>query len=133
MHTKHSQSFGKSLFYGDIREELIFPFPQLLPSEQQQTAALLPALGAFAQATVDARRLDQQAQLPPAVLDGRRRRGLFGLGIPAHYGGLGLSTTAGARVFDALGAADSSIALTLGAHAALAACALVHFGTEEQR
>lgn len=41
-------SFIKGLFQGEIREELVFPFPHLAPDEQESLGAILDTFRAFA-------------------------------------------------------------------------------------
>jgi len=127
------QSFGKSLFFGDLREDLIFPYPSLGQEERARTADLAGRLGDFARHAIDSQRIDEEAQIPLEVFDGLRKLGLFSLGIPAEYGGLGLGAAAACRLFDALGSTDGSVALTLGVHAACCAHSIVSFGTAEQK
>lgn len=127
------QSFGKSLFFGDLREELIFPYPRLSRDEQRRTADLVLRLGELERESVDSAEIDKQAAIPQEVFAGLKELKLFGLGIPATYGGLGLSSAAACRVFDALGSIDGSIALTLGIHSAYSAYAISRFGTAAQK
>lgn len=126
-------SFGKSLFVGDLREELIFPYPRLGRDEQARTTDLVARLGEFARRRIDSRRIDEEARISSEVFDGLRQLKLFGLGFPAMHGGLGLGAAASCRVFDALGAIDGSVALTLGVHAAFCGHSIVRFGTPEQK
>ncbi|MBL9007965.1 MAG: acyl-CoA dehydrogenase family protein [Myxococcales bacterium] len=131
--SRNLPSFGKSLFFGDLREELIFPFPRLHREEQARTSKLVEQLHEFARQQIDANAIDRDERIPESVLAGLRPLGLFGVNIPTAYGGLGLGAGATCRVFDALGAIDGSLAVTLGTHAALAAKALTVFGSDDQR
>lgn len=126
-------SFGKSLFLGDLREELIFPYPHLSREEQARTSALVKKLADFAHQSIDSRRIDAEERIPASVLDGLRGLGLFGLGVPTSFGGLGLGAAAACRVFDALGTADCSAAMTVGVHTALSAQSILRFGSVEQK
>ncbi len=126
-------SFGKALFYGELREDLIFPFPRLGRSEQQQTHELCQKLHDFARSHIDSPAIDRDERIPESVLSGLAQLGLFGLNIPSVYGGLGLGAGASCRLFDALGEIDGSLAVTLGTHAALAGRALSNFGSDDQK
>ena len=130
---KRSQSFAKSLFLGDLREELIFPFPQLTDADQRKLAQLLSDVRAFSRQHIDSRRIDSEAKISPDLVDGLRKLGLFGLLLPTAYGGLGLSLSAACRVIDLLGSFDSSVAMLVAVHLGFAAQAIARFGTPEQK
>jgi len=130
---EQTQSFGKSLFLGDLREELIFPFPQPPKAEQRKLAALLDEIRLFAKQSVDPRRIDSEAAIPPEVVAGLRKLGLFGLLSPTEFGGAGFSMSATARVLDLLGSFDSSLAMLVAVHLGFAVLAIQRFGTPEQR
>ena len=130
------RSFGKSLFFGDLREELIFPFPRLGPVVQRQTAGLLAGISALAKQRpelADARHCDESQELAPEVLTGARELGLFGLAIPQKYGGLGLPLQASCRILDVVGAMNPALAVVLGVHGGLCASSILNFGDTAQR
>lgn len=133
MSTARSHSFTKSLFFGDLKEELLFPYPRLPYSEQDKVAALVRDVARFGSESVDPRRIDLGARIPDEVLAGLGQLGVFGLSGPSELGGLGLSTTGTCRVLDQLGAIDGGIAATVAAHVGLCVGALQLFGTPEQK
>lgn len=133
MSTPRSQSFGKSLFFGDLREELIFPFPRLGRDEEEPVRERLAAFARFAEGAIDPQRLDETAHLPPELLAGLRGLGLFGLSVPRRFGGLGHKVAASCRLIDAVAARDGAVAATLSAHDALCTTALTLFGSEAQQ
>src|SRR5262245_14455348 len=110
------QSFMKSLFHGIIAEELVFPFPELAEGEHEQLSALLDHVRLLAKQSINSQQIDREQRMPDEAIRGLKELGLFGLLIPKEYGGLGLSTTAAARVTQEVGAIDASIAVMLGAH-----------------
>jgi acyl-CoA dehydrogenase family protein 9 len=126
-------SFGKSLYFGHIPEALVVPYPTLPDQERERLAAVLSQFRSFAQAEIDSRAIDEAAALPPSVLDGLRRLGLFGLAIPEVYGGVGLSATGYARAMQEVGGVDGAVAVTLGGHQSIGCKGLVLYGTEEQK
>lgn len=128
-----AQSLLKSLFYGVIPEGMVFPFPEVSREERENTALMLESLRKFFAKEVDSARIDRDAKIPDAVLQGLRAQGLFGLRVPARFGGKGLSTTSYARVLEELTLLDGSIALTVGAHGTLGLGPLLQFGTEAQQ
>ncbi|MBC7170884.1 MAG: acyl-CoA dehydrogenase family protein, partial [Polyangiaceae bacterium] len=95
--------------------------------------ALLERLHRFADEKVDSGAIDRDASIPDSVMDGLRELGLFGLSVPQDLGGLGLSHGATARVVQELGAIDSSIAVTVGAHLGIGLPGLLRYGTDEQK
>ncbi len=133
MTQKRSQSFAKSLFLGDLREEFIFPFPQLAEAEQRKLSQLLDDVRQLARQHIDPRQIDKDAKIPPVVVDGLRKLGLFGLVLPTAYGGLGLSLSAACRVIDLLGSFDSSVAMLVAVHLGFTVQAIYRFGTPLQK
>ena len=97
MEERDPQSFGKSLYFGYIPEPLVVPYPTLRPEELENLKLILDQFHKFAHAQIDSKKIDEEGKLPPAVLDGMKALGLFGLAIPEEHGGLGLSVTAYAR------------------------------------
>src|SRR5438105_4887059 len=125
-------SFGKSLFFGHIPEALVVPYPTMRKEDQESLALILEQFHKFADNEIDSGQIDADAALPPAVLDGMRKLGLFGLAIPEAHGGLGLSVTGYARAFQEIAGVDGSIAVTLGGHQSIGCKGLVLYGNDEQ-
>src|SRR5262245_44704027 len=126
-------SFMRSLFEGQIEEEMIFPYPSLPEEERENLELLLESVRRFASQRIDARRIDENEELPKEVLGGMAELGLFGLTIPEAYGGFGLSTAAYGRVMSELASHCGASAATLGAHLGIGCKGIVLFGTEEQK
>jgi acyl-CoA dehydrogenase family protein 9 len=127
------QSFMKSLFHGVIAENLVFPYPEPSAGEVDTLRMMLESVRRFCDKNVDSTAIDRGHEIPQAVLAGMKELGLFGLLVPQAYGGLGLSQTAYARVIQEVGALDSSLAVTLGAHQSIGLKGILLFGTEEQK
>ena len=83
-------SFGKELFLGRLRLELIDPWPQPDP-EQAAARRAVPARGAgeFARDHIDGAQIERDAWIPDEVLTGLAELGAFGMKIDKTYGGLG--------------------------------------------
>src|SRR5215510_8753287 len=92
------QSFAKALFFGIVAEDLIFPYPQLSPDEKQTTHALVDRVKKLLENDSDPAAIDRDGRLEPRLIERLRELDLFGLWIPAVYGGRGFSTVAFARV-----------------------------------
>jgi acyl-CoA dehydrogenase family protein 9 len=127
------QSFMKSVFYGVIPEELVFPFPEAGKEERENTAMILESVREFCARNVDSAKIDREMRIPPEVLQGVKELGLFGMVIPTEYGGIGLSTTSYARVMQEVAGIDGSLAVALGAHQSIGLKAILLFGTEAQK
>jgi acyl-CoA dehydrogenase family protein 9 len=126
-------SFIKGLFQGEIREDLVFPFPQLTGEEQENLRAILDAFRAFAQDNIDAQKHDHDGVFAAGVREGFHALGLMGLNIPEAYGGFGASAIVFNRVFGEIGATDPALAVYFGAHQSIGCKGIVLFGTEEQK
>lgn len=127
------QAFMKSLFHGVIAEGLVFPYPSLADEEADTVHRLLESVRRFSAAHIDSARIDREAAIDPAVLDGLKGLGLFGMTVPKAYGGGGLSHSAYARIIQEISGIDSSVGLTLGAHQSIGLRGLLLFGTEAQK
>ena len=126
-------SFIKGLFLGELREELLFPFPALAADEQESLRLVLDAFRTFAAETVDSAAHDRTGRFPDAVREGMHALGLMGLGIPEAYGGFGASAKVYNRVFAEIGATDPALGVYFGAHQSIGCKGIVLFGTEAQK
>src|SRR5215813_10210981 len=63
-------SFTKSAFLGEIREELVFPFPALSDDEKESLTAIVDAMQDWARASVDSAKFDHDARFPDDVRHG---------------------------------------------------------------
>jgi acyl-CoA dehydrogenase family protein 9 len=131
--TPAAVSFTKSLFHGNIVEELIFPFPLPRPSDHEAVRLIMESLHKLAAEHIDAAAIDAEAKIPAPVLDAMKQMGLFGMIIPEGYGGIGLSATAYTRVMQELSGLESSLPVTIGAHQSIGLKGLLLAGNEEQK
>ena len=127
------QSFMKALFHGVIAEDMIFPYPEMPAEDRESTSMILDSVRRFFAAKVDSAKIDREQHIPDEVMTGLKALGLFGLQIPTEHGGIGLSTTAYARVTQEIGRLDPAIAVTLGAHQSIGLKGILLFGTPEQK
>ena len=127
------ESFAKALYFGEVAESLLFPFPKPDDAESDLVHATIDSVRRFCQKHVDSARIDREEQIPPEVMRGLAELGLMGLLVPKAYGGAGLSQTAYARIVQELAGIDTSLAVTLGAHLSLGTMGLLLFGTEAQK
>ena len=126
-------SFTKSVFLGELREDLAFPFPALSAEERESLGMILDSLRAWASDAVDSARFDREGKFPDGVREGLHELGLMGLSIPEAYGGFGASAKVYNRVFGEIGATDPALTVYFGAHQSIGCKGIVLFGTEEQK
>lgn len=86
------------LFAGDLPVERFFPCPAQSPAERAAGDQLLARVAAFLATHVDAEQIAADGEIPPTILAGLGDLGLFGITIPAEYGGLGLSLSNALRL-----------------------------------
>jgi alkylation response protein AidB-like acyl-CoA dehydrogenase len=91
-------SFGKELFLGNFRPDLIHPQPRLDPAAVEKGERFLEQLRDFLESDVDPLEIERDAKIPEPVIDGLKRIGALGMKVPEEYGGLGLS-----QVYDSYG------------------------------
>src|SRR5215210_9455335 len=84
-------SFGKELFLGNFRLDLISPQPRLDAEATAKGERFLARLREFLVAAVDPLEIERDAKIPERVLDGLKEIGALGMKVPEAYGGLGLS------------------------------------------
>ncbi len=129
----HNLSFTKGIFLGEIREELVFPFPELTSEEKENLAAILDSFRAWAAENVDSSKMDHDARFPDHVRQGMAELGLMGLNIPEEYGGFGASAMLFNRMFGEIGATDPALTVYFGAHQSIGCKGITLFGTEDQK
>ena len=129
----HNSSFTKGVFLGEIRESLVFPFPELSKDEKENLAAILDSFRAWAKDNVDSAKQDHDGKFPDTVRSGMAELGLMGLNIPEEYGGFGASAMVFNRVFGEIGATDPALTVYFGAHQSIGCKGITLFGNEDQK
>ncbi|HYJ80861.1 MAG TPA: acyl-CoA dehydrogenase family protein [Longimicrobiaceae bacterium] len=127
-------SFVRELFLGNFRLELIHPYPQQSPEDKAKTDAYIAKLRTFLLDNVDPDEIDRTGELPPALVQGLRELGAFGLKIPEEYGGIGLSQLGYGRTIGMVTSYDGNLTALLSAHQSIGVPQpLKMFGTPEQK
>ena len=127
-------SFGKQLFLGDFRLDLIHPQPKLDPQAVEKGEAFLARLREFLVREVDPLQIERDAKIPEAVIDGLKALGALGMKVPGQYGGLGLSQVYYNRALALAGSYHSALSTLLSAHQSIGVAEpLMLFGSEEQK
>ncbi len=122
-------SFGKELFLGRFRLDLIDPPPPADPPP-----AFLGELADYLRTEVDGARIEQDARIPDEVFHGLARLGAFGMKIDREYGGLGLSNLQYCKALTLIGSVNSALGALLSAHQSIGVPQpLKTFGTAEQK
>jgi acyl-CoA dehydrogenase family protein 9 len=129
----HNSSFTKGVFLGEIRESLVFPFPELSKEEKESLAAILDSFRAWARDNVDSARQDHDGHFPDNVRTGMAELGLMGMNIPEEFGGFGASAMVFNRVFGEIGATDPALTVYFGAHQSIGCKGITLFGTDDQK
>jgi len=124
--------FVKALFAGQIRQDLLLPYPQLDPQQAPAVEKALAGLEKLAE-KVDARAIDREERVPDEVKRGVAELGLFGITIPREYGGLGLGPAAYGRIIEGVTGVSPALMLMLGAHLSIGLKGVILYGTDEQK
>ncbi|AVT40784.1 acyl-CoA dehydrogenase family protein [Plantactinospora sp. BB1] len=127
-------SFGKELFLGRLRLDLIDPWPQPDPERAAEAQQFLDRLDTYVRSEVDGAAIERDAEIPDEVFAGLARLGSFGMKIDKKYGGLGLSNLHYCRALTLAGSASPAIGALLSAHQSIGVPQpLKLFGTDEQK
>jgi alkylation response protein AidB-like acyl-CoA dehydrogenase len=127
-------SFGKQLFLGDFRLDLIYPHPEAPEKMRLKGEEFLSRVREFCETKIDARTIERESRVPDEVVKGLKQLGAFGMKIPEEYGGLGLSQLYYNRALMLFGSAHPAIGAMLSAHQSIGVPQPVRlFGSEEQK
>ena len=127
-------SFGKELFLGRLRLDLIHPHPEPDPADVERGEAYLAKVREFAATRIDGRRIEREDRIDDDTIRGLRELGAFGMKIDPAYGGVGLSHYYYGRALMLLSSASPAVAAMLSAHQSIGVPQpLKLFGTEEQK
>ncbi|MFS8478576.1 MAG: acyl-CoA dehydrogenase family protein, partial [Micromonosporaceae bacterium] len=126
-------SFGKELFLGRLRLDLIDGWPEPDPAVSARAEEFFTALRAYLP-SVDGQRIEREARIPDEVFHALADLGAFGMKIDQEYGGLGLTNLHYCKALTLIGSANPSIGALLSAHQSIGVPQpLKLFGTEEQK
>ncbi len=124
----------RSLCLGEIKEDMILPFPKIKDAERDTLKTVIDSFDAWLKNhETDFRKWDAAGEFPPEFLKEMKEFGLFSFIVPEEFGGLGFSNTAYSRALQQLSRHDGSMAVTAGAHSSIGMRGLLLFGTPEQK
>ena len=126
-------SFAKSLFLGEIHEELVFPYPKPDLDEQEKIRGLIVRLREIADELIDVRKAEEERWIGDDVIAALGEAGLCGLYVPEEYGGQGLSQTGYCRVSEVFAQIDPTLSVIMGVHQSIGMKPIMLFGNEEQK
>jgi hypothetical protein len=127
-------SFGKELFLGRFRLDLVEPHPVPSEEDRERGEGFLDKLRTFLTEEVDPAEIERDARIPERVIKGLCDLGALGMNIPTEYGGLGLSHLYYGRALALAATWHSSIPTLLSAHQSIGVPEpLKAFGTEAQK
>jgi alkylation response protein AidB-like acyl-CoA dehydrogenase len=127
-------SFGKELFLGRLRMDLIEPWPTPDPEKTATATEFLAKLKTFAETEIDAAKIERDARVPDETFQGLAALGAFGMKIDKKYGGLGLSNLHYCKALTLVGSVNGSLGALLSAHQSIGVPQpLKLFGTDEQK
>jgi alkylation response protein AidB-like acyl-CoA dehydrogenase len=130
-------SFTRGIFAGVVLDSLLFPYPPPLDvrsaDEARTVRRLIKDLRALDGDVIDSAKFDEEETIPDNVIRAFAEIGMLGLTIPKKYGGLELSSSAYARVFETLASIDGSLAILVGVHCGLGSKAIALHGNDQQK
>src|SRR5690242_12038975 len=126
-------SFGKELFLGRFRLDLIHPHPQPTAEMRAKGDAFLATLKTFLRANVDPMQIEHDAKVPDEVVRGLFDIGAMGIKIPEEFGGLGLSFLYYNRALELAGSWHAALSTLMSAHQSIGVAQPVSlFGSDAQ-
>ena len=126
-------SFGKELFLGRFRLDLIDPMPVQDPDRSAAGLEFRQKLHAYLEG-VDGQQIERDAHIPDEVLRSLGGLGAFGMKIDEKYGGLGLTNLDYCRALMLAGSVNPAIGALLSAHQSIGVPQpLKLVGTAEQK
>lgn len=133
MSTEGIPSYAKMLFFGEIDENQLFPYPLFSAKQKELVVEIISSVQSLAKDCFDSEKFDQDEEIPSEILEQLSQMGLCGLTVPEEFGGMELDPSLNARVFSEISGFDGSIATTLGAHQSIGYKALLNEGSKEQK
>ena len=85
-----SMGFVKNLFWGNFRNDLVFPYPQPSAEQVEKTDRLIAELEHYMKHEHPSVLIDQEQRIPEEALRRLFDMGVLGMTVPEEYGGLGL-------------------------------------------
>ena len=127
-------SFGKELFLGRLRMDLLQPHPPVDPVAAERGEEFLTGLREFCAGEIDGHLIEREARIPDRVIKGLQQLGALGIKIGTEYGGLGLSQASYNKALMLVSSVHPALGALLSAHQSIGVPQpLAMFGTDEQK
>ena len=127
-------SFGRQLFLGDFRLDLIHPHPRPSGEAVRRGEKFCAQLREFCETSLDGAVIERDAQIPDDVIKGLAAIGAFGMKIAPEYGGVGLTNLYYNRALILVGSISPAVSALLSAHQSIGVPQpLALFGTDQQK
>jgi len=127
-------SFGKELFLGNFRLDLLHPQPPLDLEDEREGEEFLAKIRDYLIENVDPLQIERDAKIPEKNIKDLQALGAFGVKISKEYGGLGLSNRMYNKLMALMAVYNPALTVLLSAHQSIGLPEpLRGFGTEEQK
>jgi hypothetical protein len=127
-------SFGKELFLGRFRLDLIEPWPRPDPQQVAKAEGFLDKLASFVRDNVDNAQIERDGRIPDDVIRGLAELGAFGMKIDEKYGGLGLTNLHYCKALTFVSSANPALGAMVSAHQSIGVPQPLKLaGTDEQK
>ncbi len=123
----------KNTFWGNIREDLLFPYPQRSPEEIARCDQLLAKLDDYLANEHPTIAIDQKEEIPEWAVKRLFEIGVLGMTIPTEHGGGGFGITSYNMALEHIGRHCGSTAVLVSAHLSIGCKALALYGSDEQK
>jgi len=124
----------KNLFWGIVKEDFYFPYPEAQDArEQAECDQLLARLDDYLRNEHPSIQIDQEQEIPRPVIDKLFQLGVLGMTIPKEFGGLGMGITSYNHVLERIGKYCGSTAVLVSAHQSIGCKAVMLYGSDEQK
>ncbi|MCL6446609.1 MAG: acyl-CoA dehydrogenase family protein [Armatimonadetes bacterium] len=77
--------------------------------------------------------IEETDRIPEDIMKKCKEMGLFGLSIPAEYGGAGIGMVGKCLIYEQLGRTSNGFTTVIGGHTGIGTVGIVESGTEEQK
>ncbi len=127
-------SFLKEIFLGNLRLDLIHPFPKSKGVDRPEFKEYFEKFRNFLRDEVDSDKIDREGKIPSELLEKLAKMGAFGFKISKEYGGLEFSQAEYNHLMQLIGSKDGNLVALLSAHQSIGVPQpLKLFGTKEQK
>ncbi len=127
-------SFLRDIFLGNLRTEMIHPFPDPKGIHRPEFQAFYEKMKKLLAEDVDSDAIDRDGKIPDAIRHKLADMGAFGMKIKPEYGGLGFSQAEYNKVMELVCSQDGNVVALLSAHQSIGVPQpLALFGTDDQK